>query len=167
MSMEKGTDLILKAAASLSRSRKDFAVDIYGPGDAQKYRRMAQRLGVDSFVSIKGSVPPDSMKTIWRQYDALLFPTWSREPFGFVALEAAAAELVPIITTGAGVTEVLDEGKHFIGVDRTPASVCAAMERVMSDARVGEIADACRRRAVGDLSLDKAADAIETIQPTL
>lgn len=163
LSTAKGTDLIIETAAALAAAREDFSIDLFGPGNLSKYRRKVRELSVESLVSIRGVLAPEEVKDKLAQYDAFLFPTWSREPFGFVALEAAMAGLVPIITSGAGVTEYLTEGKHFIPIQRTHASLKKAMLRIMHDPNVSAIAEACREKAICDLTLEKVGAQVEAI----
>jgi glycosyltransferase involved in cell wall biosynthesis len=96
------------------------------------------------------------------EYDAFLFPTQTREPFGFAPIEAAACGLVPIITRNAGVAERLIDGVHALKVDRTPISLAGAMRRLLT----GEIDAAEMGRRAGrlvrnDLSLSRCLDQIE------
>ena len=76
MSQEKGTDLIIETAAKLSASGRQFSVDIYGPGDAKKYRRKIAELGVGAYVKVMGKIEPAAVLSTIGGYDALLFPTW-------------------------------------------------------------------------------------------
>jgi glycosyltransferase involved in cell wall biosynthesis len=64
-------------------------------------------------------------------YDALLFPTWQREPFGFVVAEAAAAGCLPVMTAGIGAAEwfLSDLDSLKIGCDAD--SLAGAMHKLI------------------------------------
>ena len=81
-----------------------------------------------------------------RDYDALLLPTWAREPFPYVAAEAASAGCIPIMTYGIGAAEWFLDNIDCLKIAREPAALQAAMMRVMTmdaDERT-----AMRRRAL-------------------
>ena len=74
---------------------------------------------------------PELMQKL-RDYDALLLPTWAREPFPYVVAEAASAGCIPIMTYGIGAAEWFLDGIDCIKIAREPAAMQAAMMRVMA-----------------------------------
>ncbi len=124
---EKGVDLILEALASMKSGNELASVDFYGRGMIEAYKNMARRLGVAREVHFFGAVPHRELMQKLPNYAALLFPTWEREPFGFVAFEAAAAGIVPIITRGCGASELLKDGVHCLKIRRSAEGIRNAM----------------------------------------
>ena len=66
-------------------------------------------------------------------YDGLLFPTWEREPFGFVTLEAAANGVTPVITSGIGASEVLVNNVHALHTERSPVELRVVITEAARD----------------------------------
>ncbi|GHX57854.1 putative glycosyltransferase [Vibrio cholerae] len=127
----KGIDLIIEAAKLLkSKGKVDFIIDIYGAGDIPTYIDKAKQANVGELISFKGSKTIHELLDLYHDYDAFLFPTWEREPFGFAPIEAGAAGCIPIITSTAGVSEQLMDRVHCIKIDRNPESLLNAMELI-------------------------------------
>jgi glycosyltransferase involved in cell wall biosynthesis len=119
LSEPKGTQILIEAAAVLRDSGLgNFTIDIYGREDDWRFRRALHKLGVADVVRLMGSRSHDELVSLYRRYDLLAFPTWSREPFGFVALEAAAAGCVPLITADCGAAEWLIDGVDCLKAPR-------------------------------------------------
>jgi glycosyltransferase involved in cell wall biosynthesis len=72
-------------------------------------------------------LPKPEMLSRLGDYDALLLPTWEREPFGSVAVEAAAAGCIPVLTAGIGAAEWMVDGLDCIKIRRDPEHLAAAI----------------------------------------
>lgn len=111
----KGIHLVLDAAKELlNRGETQFIIDVYGAGEVAEWTQRASAQHVDQHVFFKGAVKKDDLITTFQQYDALLFPTWEREPFGLVAAEAAMQGCIPIMTQSMGASEWFLDGKDCI-----------------------------------------------------
>lgn len=129
----KGTDVMLSAAQQLVRQgHTDFSIDVYGAGQVAQFMQSVQSLGLERHVEYKGLLAKQEMLSALAQYDALLFPTWEREAFGFVASEAAAAGALPVITAGIGASEWFLDGVDCLKISRNPGSLRGAMSQIMS-----------------------------------
>lgn len=129
----KGTDVMLSAAQQLVRlGHSDFKIDVYGSGQVAQFMQSVQSLGLGHIVAYKGLLQKQEILPALANYDALLFPTWEREAFGFVASEAASAGALPIMTAGIGASEWFLDGIDCLKISRNPASLRAAMSLVMS-----------------------------------
>lgn len=129
----KGADVMLDAAALLWASgQRDFTIAVYGSGQVTPFLQRASMLGLDGAVTYKGALSKDEMLQAFGEYDALLFPTWEREPYGFVVSEAAAAGCIPIFTNGIGASEWFIDGDDCLKIARTPESLAGAMRDIMS-----------------------------------
>ncbi len=129
---QKDHDLLLAASALLLSEGHDFIVLCVGDG-SQRPRLSAEisRLGLESHVFLLGErTNPFSVLA----YAHALVLTSLFESFALVIAEAMACG-VPVISTDcpAGPREVLDDGACGILLgDRDPATVAAAMRRIVS-----------------------------------
>ena len=115
----KGTDLILEACAQLKAERLSFVVDVFGGGELAYYADRARAMQIDDCFRLLGIRSQYKLVQLYAGYDAFLFPTWEREPFGFAPVEAAGCATVPIMTRNCGASERLVDGVHCIKIDRT------------------------------------------------
>ena len=85
------------------------------------------KLGSDAAkrVFFYGSVPHARLVDFYRKADVLVFPSVWNEPFGMPLIEAMASEVPTVATRGGGVTEIVDEGKTGLLVERGNAAVLA------------------------------------------
>jgi len=129
----KGIHLVVDAASELVRQNQlDFSIDVYGSGNVAIYEQIVHSKKLDTYINFMGSVPQTEMRKLFANYEALLFPTWHREPFGFVPIEAASAGCVPIITTAIGAAEWLQDGQHALHVKRNYKSLASRMQYFMT-----------------------------------
>ncbi len=164
----KGTDLIVEACALLAaEGLANFHVDVFclrsGTGPEPWITLAAQR-GVAELVRFRAGVPQAELLSLLPDYDAFLFPTQTREPFGFAPIEAAACGLVPIITRNAGVAERLIDGIHTLKIDRTAASLAGAMRQLLTAEKdAGVMGRRAARMVRNDLSFSRCLDRIEHV----
>jgi glycogen(starch) synthase len=165
LGLHKGTDLIIEACAELvADGHTDFSVDIFCLSVPEPWVAMATQHGVAGHIKWRNSVTQGELFALLPTYDAFLFPTQSREPFGFAPLEAAACGLVPIITRNAGVAERLVDGLHTLKIDRTSRSLAAAMRQLLtSEKDVAAIGTRAARLVRTDLSMSRCLDDIERV----
>jgi glycosyltransferase involved in cell wall biosynthesis len=120
----KGLGIVLEALSSLANSTIHLLVIGGHPGEIAEYSRLAQRLGVTTnvhFVGLRTDVRP----YLWSSH-AFVFPS-AYETFSLACFEAAAAGLPIIATRVYGVEDLLIDGVNGWVVQRTPASVAAAI----------------------------------------
>jgi len=128
----KGIDLALEAARSLVEAgHENFRLDIYGAGESAALVQQVIAFGLADRVCYRGVLPKSEMTRRLGDYDALLFPTMEREPFGFVVAEAAAAGCIPVVTNGIGAAEWFFDGIDCLKIQRTCADLAAAMRRLL------------------------------------
>jgi glycosyltransferase involved in cell wall biosynthesis len=128
----KGIFLVVEAVKRLAEEGvTNFSVDIFGNGEVEVIMRRVADLKLDGFIKYKGVYSKSEACSILTNYDALLFPTWPREPFGFIAIEAAAAGCIPIITQGIGAAEWLKNGVDSIKIPQSAHDLASAMLLVM------------------------------------
>lgn len=128
----KGIDVLIDAAKLLCEgSNRHFTVDVYGTGETTQFLQRVTALGIGEQIRYRGLLSKPEMAQRFRDYDALLFPTWEREPFGFVVPEAAFAGCIPIMTAGIGAGEWFFDGIDCLKIRREPSGLAAAMLQLM------------------------------------
>lgn len=160
----KGIDLIVQACAQLKAEGLDFVVDVFGDGDVPRYVDMAHSLQVAEQVRFLGSRSQPELLRLYAGYDAFLFPTWEREPFGFAPVEAAGCGTVPIMTMNCGASERVVDGVHCLKIERTVDDLAQTMGRVArGEIDLARIGRAGRRLVSTDLSMSRCIRDIEAI----
>lgn len=159
----KGVDLLVRAVAALGRPGA-VSVSCFGEVVDRSITVLARELGVEADVRFYGPVTQDEVAQALASHHVLAFPTWDREPFGLVPVEAAHHGCLPILTGGAGVAEYLVDGVHCLKVARTPEALAAALEAVLDG---GVDLAGLRRRAaalaVEDLHVDVVVPQVEAV----
>lgn len=161
----KGVDITLEAISVLDHEgRFEFSVDFYGDGMIEHYRERAAQLGIEHRVAFKGKVAQSDVIHANADADAFLFPTWEREPGASVAIEAAAAGALPILTGACGPAERMVHGIHCIKIDRSVSSLVDAMRTVgLGEIDLEGIGAAGRRLAAGDMSFATSVRRLENV----
>lgn len=127
----KGIWVLLDAAKLLlARGETDFVIDAYGTGLVPEFIQRVHAFGLGEHIRYGGLLEREEMIRRFADYDALLFPTWQREPLGLVPFEAAAQGCIPIITAQAGACEWM-LGCDCIKIERSPEGLAGGMQRLL------------------------------------
>jgi glycosyltransferase involved in cell wall biosynthesis len=103
------------------------------------------------------------MVSLFGNYDALRFPTWRREPFGFTVSEAAGSGCFPIMTAGIGASEWFVDRVDSLKIAGTPSALSHAMhENYMPQSTRERIRRNTLETARRYLSFDRWFAALET-----
>ena len=110
--------------------------------EARRLRRLAERLGVDDRLVLRGRVSRDAMPPLLRSADLAVCVPWY-EPFGIVPLEAMACG-TPVVASAVGgqIDTVADGVTGRLVPPRDPASLARVLAELLDDPM--------RRRALGD-----------------
>ncbi|WP_285412468.1 glycosyltransferase family 4 protein [Variovorax sp. efr-133-TYG-130] len=159
----KGIGIIVLACALLVKAgHTNFRVDIYGFGAAEPWLLLAAQHNISEYLNFLGARTQKEIMALLPEYDVFLFPTHSREPFGFAPIEAAACGVVPIVTRDAGCNERLVDAVHALKIDRTPESLAKAIEQFLENPGNLEcIGQRAARMVTSDLSFEHCMDSIE------
>jgi len=123
VSEAKGLLHLLRAASRTSA--KSFTIDIIGRSDPTfetQLRDEIAALGLREIVSVLGFMPREELLSRLTGYDAAILPLSKTEPFGYSPLEAAAAGLPVILTSGAGIAECFPKDYPLLIRDRNNAA---------------------------------------------
>ena len=115
-----GIDILIKSYAEF---RKKFTkcktkLVIYGRGSATAdLKKLSNELGISKFVEFKGFIPNEQVPKALSEMDVACFPSRS-ESFGVAAVEAMACGIPVIASNASGFTEVIDNNKTGILVQK-------------------------------------------------
>jgi glycosyltransferase involved in cell wall biosynthesis len=158
----KVIELILEAGTRLKAKGRAFTIDVFGDGRLPDYVDRVRALDLAGHVRFLGPRAQAELMRAYAGYDAFLFPTWEREPFGFAPVEAAGCGTPPIMTRHCGAAERLVDGVHCLKIDRTADALADAMDRVAAGTvDLDRIGRAGRRLVAADLSFPRCLDRIE------
>ena len=134
----KGPHTLIEAVGLLkAETREDFEVLIVGRRDSEYVDRLCARadeLAISDCITFVGKRRREDMPRVYRQADALVFPSEWDEPFALTILEAMASGLPVISTTTGGSPEIVREGETGLAYNAGNARELAAqMKRLMND----------------------------------
>jgi len=135
---EKGVQDLLAAVPRLRRRHPGLRVVVAGRGpSADELRAQARRLRLGRAVTFAGFVPDASLAELVAAADCAVVPS-RYEPFGLVALEAAAAGTPVVAADAGGLPEFVrdrETGLTFPAGD--PAGLAAAVDELLADPALG------------------------------
>ncbi|MCZ4535573.1 glycosyltransferase family 4 protein [Gordonia terrae] len=131
---EKGVQDLLAALPRIRRSHPGTTLTIAGDGTQRDWlMEQARKHRVGKAVRFVGPVDHTELVTLMHRCDAIVLPS-RYEPFGIVALEAAATGVPLIVSTAGGLGEAVrepDTGLTFEPAD--VAGLAAAVRATLSD----------------------------------
>ena len=131
---EKGVQDLLAAVPRLRRRHPGLRVVVAGTGPAEaELREQARSLRLGRSVVFAGFVPDADMAALVAAADCAVVPS-RYEPFGMVALEAAAAGTPVVAADVGGLAEVVADGRvgvRFPAGD--PVALADAVSRLLGD----------------------------------
>jgi glycogen(starch) synthase len=149
---EKGVQDLLAALPRIRRLHPGTRLVIAGKGrHLEPLLAQARKLRVRRAVDFVGHLPDRELRAVLAGADTVVLPS-RYEPFGIVALEAAAAKAPLVASTAGGLGEVVLDG--ITGLAFTPGDVdalVAAVHGVLTDrAAAVRRADTAQARLAGE-----------------
>lgn len=112
---QKGLDLLIELA---KRIDNEWRIYVAGDGvDREKFERKLTDSSLNKKVIMKGNLNSDELRTFYAE-GAIFISTSRWEGFGLVITEAMASGLPIISFNNAGPSEILDNGKYGLLVDK-------------------------------------------------
>ena len=106
---------------------------VYDPACADRLRALARERGVERHVTFTGSVPESELPAYYHACDVYVHPN-EEQTWGLAVTEAMACGKPAVVSTGAGVHEVLsDEMDALLVPPRQPEAIAGALERLIAD----------------------------------
>lgn len=127
---EKGVQVLIQAAGLLRDAHPNTRFVFAGTGtQEQRFREMAED---DNRIEFLGWVADTRIEELLRRAAAVVVPSLY-EPFGMVALEAAATGAPLIVSDAGGLAEIIQDGRNGLVVPAgNPQALAAAIGRVVS-----------------------------------
>lgn len=114
ITVQKGPDYFIKAAAKVLERMPDTKIVVAGEGDMlEATMEQAASLGISEDVIFTGWLEGNEVDKAFQAADLFVMPSVS-EPFGLVALEALQNQTPVLLSEQSGVSEVLN---HCLKVD--------------------------------------------------
>jgi len=131
---EKGAHTLIEALPRLRRTFPDIQCVIAGRGSqAEALEELARRKRVGARVHVRGWLPEGQLRALVDAADVAVVPSLY-EPFGIVALEAAAVRTPVVAARAGGLVEFLDDDRHGFGfTPGDPASLAQAVRVALGD----------------------------------
>ncbi|HVV09906.1 glycosyltransferase family 4 protein [Amycolatopsis sp.] len=149
---EKGVQDLLAALPQIRREHPGARVVVAGRGrHLEPLVEQARKLRIRRAVHFAGHLPDRELRAALAAADAVVLPS-RYEPFGIVALEAAASEAPLIASTAGGLGEVVIDG--ITGLAFAPGDVAGLQTAVDSVLRDRKSARRRARTARARLSVD-------------
>lgn len=158
---EKGVQDLLSALPRIRATHPGTRLVVAGEGrHATTLVEQARRLRVRRAVDFAGHLPESELPSLLSAADAVVLPS-RYEPFGLVALEAAAAGVPLVASTVGGLGEVVRDGETGLAFVPGDVDGLARAVRTVLDgpAAARQRASAARRRLVTDFDWDAIATA--------
>jgi glycogen(starch) synthase len=158
---EKGVQDLLAALPRIRRHRPGTRLVVAGKGrHLEELIEQAKKLRIRRAVDFIGHLSDRELRAVLAAADAVVLPS-RYEPFGIVALEAAAAKAPLVASTAGGLGEVVLDGET--GLAFTPGDVKAlggAVETVLGDkSAANRRACAAQARLASDFDWSRIAEA--------
>jgi glycosyltransferase involved in cell wall biosynthesis len=133
------------------------------PEHLQQLTALAEQLGATDRLVV-GPVPRRELRELYRDADALLFPSAWDEPFGLVPLEAMTQGTPVVATRRGGSAEYLVDGTNCLAVPAGDApALAAAVSRLAGDPRLRSKLAAGGRRTAAAHTVDVLAERLEAL----
>ncbi|GAA1848181.1 glycosyltransferase family 4 protein [Pseudonocardia alni subsp. carboxydivorans] len=139
---EKGVQDLIAALPRIRRRHRGTRLLVAGSGTQQEMlAERAARHRVTRSVTFLGHLPDGELTALLRGADAVVLPS-RYEPFGIVALEAAAVGATLVASTAGGLGELVHDGETGLGfAPGDVPGIADAVDRALADPA------AARRRA--------------------
>jgi UDP-glucose:(heptosyl)LPS alpha-1,3-glucosyltransferase len=138
----KGLAVVLAALAQAP----GWSLLVAGEGDEQRYRALADSLGVGREVRWLGVV--EDVQRVYDAADAFVMAS-SYETFSLVTFEAAASGLAILATPVNGVRELIRDGENGLLISTDPALLAERLRRLAGDPALRlRLGEAARRDAL-------------------
>ena len=160
----KAPDVLLKAWKKLEAKYPQWKVEILGNGEVERFRRMAEEMGLKERVDFKGYVTGMEKEALFRETSIYCMCSYE-EGFPMVVLEAWMHGMALVTTPVGGLPDVLEEGRNALTFPFGDADALAEqLERLMADEDLRkQIAGFSRRFAVQHFSTEEISRCWERI----
>ncbi len=133
LTYQKGLEFLISSMPQILRDHPESKFVIVGRGEVERYRHMAESLGIGEKTYFTGFLPEETVISLFKLADAVAIPS-VYEPFGIVALEAAAASSPAVGSYVGGLKEtIIHEKTGLHTIPKNNNSIKDQLDRVLSD----------------------------------
>lgn len=157
----KGLDTIIAALAKARAAQPEASIHllVVGRGDENKYRKMAQSLGIGNAVTFAGT-QTDGLERYYRAADIFIMLS-KFDTFGMVVLEAMAAGLPVIVSPNVGAKDLVQEGINgFVLPESDAANVAADKINQLSNTSLKDAMGMAAAQTGAEHDWDKLAEIV-------
>lgn len=112
----KAPDLLLKAWQQIGSSYPDWRILMLGNGEVERFRQMAEEMGISDSVTFTGYLEGEEKEEVFRKASICCMCSYE-EGFPMVVLEAWAHGICVVTTPVGGLPEFLEDGKNALVFD--------------------------------------------------
>ena len=158
------------SAISMMEGKENGAVHLYiggsldiDPNYVRQLTRMIDSLSLNDRVTFLGSLTEEELAFMYRRCDAFVFPC-DNQTWGLAPLEAMLFGKPAIVSTGAGVAEVLNNDLAVLVPPRNPKSIRDSICTLVKDKDLRErLGEKGRRHVLTNLTFANTADELKTL----
>lgn len=164
----KAADLLLKAWKAIKDDYPDWRVDLLGNGEVERFKRMADEMGLSNTVSFPGYVVGKEREDYFRKASIYCMCSYE-EGFPMVVLESWMYGINVVTTPVGGLPDVIVEGKNCLTFEFGDWERLAKQLRVLMDDenKRKEMARYSREFGIEHFSLEKINADIEKMYSSL
>lgn len=152
----KAPELLFKAWNSIKKDYPEWRVDMLGNGEVEKYRMMADEMGLSESVNFTGYVTGVEREDYFRKASIYCMCSYE-EGFPMVVLESWMYGINVVTTPVGGLPDVIEEGKNCLTFDFGDWKGLAKQLRVLIENvdKHREMAEYSRKFAIEHFSMEK------------
>jgi len=161
----KGPQILLKAIPEIIKTHKDTFFVFVGGGEVDKYKKLAEELGIQDWVRFTGYVEEKLKPLYYKASDIFVLPSIETfEVFPLALLEAAASGLPMVVSDLNAFKCIIEDGYNGIVTRRgDPKALADAIIYLLENEDVRKKMGKNARRKVENYSWEKIAEMTEKI----
>ena len=160
LSMEKGVDVLIDAAALLRERGVKFRLRIAGTGvEAPRLRLQAAGLQIEDMIEFIGPVPRKQLGALYRSADVVCVPSRG-DPLPTVVLEAMASGVAVVGSDTGGIPFMINHGiTGLVCLVADPVAFANALEQFSTEVELAcHMGEAGRQRAIREFNWQRVGE---------
>ena len=163
----KAPDLLLKAWQKIKEKYPEWRVYMLGNGEVERYKQMAEEMGLSDTVTFTGYVTGKERDDYFRKASIYCMCSYE-EGFPMVVLEAWAYGICVVTTPVGGLPDVLEDGKNAQVFDFGDwEGLADKLEQLLSNASLREKMAGYGDRTIQQFTSERISEGINRIYQNL
>jgi len=158
----KAPDILLEAWKQIHQDYPDWKVALLGNGEVERYKQMAQDLGIEDTVSFPGYVVGRERESYFQKASIYCMCSYE-EGFPMVVLESWMYGICVVTTPVGGLPDVMEEGRNCLAFDFGDVEGLAKQLKTLienNEMRL-EMSRYSRPFVIGHFSMEKISEDID------